>query len=109
MSYSSIIAKAKERFRKEFTYGVLLSASSDLSAGEDIRLSRDWHPDKITDFLEQEILTALSEQKRGIEEKVEGMKTKYTGQNDSIEVGKILVLNKVIRLLSEEVHGEGRE
>lgn len=98
MSQSSIIAKAKERYEKDIANNNMLLLYTLPYVKKDV-----WS------FLEQEIITAISEYKRGIKEKVEGMKTKYTGQNDSIEVGKILVLNKVIRLLSEEVPGEGSE
>lgn len=58
-----------KRFDEQFTYGVLLSASSDLSAGTAVRFSKD-RPDLVKQFIKD----TLTQQRTHILDEIEQMK-----------------------------------
>lgn len=79
--------RLREEFNKEFTYGVIYSASSDLSGGEGISFKNpNLHPDTVSKWW----LSKLSEYKQSLKEEIEGMKEieyfeKSRGYNQCIE------------------------
>lgn len=75
------VEKVIEEFKKEFTYGVLLSASSDLTGGKAIRYRYE-DPQKSIDFLRTQLSTLLSEERGEIIKELEKMKFKNVNGNN---------------------------
>ena len=62
MNLPTLIAEIEKEFDEKFTYGVLLSASSDLSAGKGRRFKNEnQDSDKVKSFLKSSILRVLQE------------------------------------------------
>lgn len=105
MQIEKLLEEQKKRFEKEFTYGVLLSASSDLSAGEDIRFRREYHPNIIFDWHKQSLkqfIDGLVEREDGEirEFKVTGDGEYHFGENQKV-IGWNMAKEDTIKHLKE--------
>jgi len=68
----------REEFNKEFAYGVILSASSDLSAGEDIGWRYpDIHPDKVSDWWLSKIEQIRKEDVERVRTEIQDIEVSY--------------------------------
>lgn len=76
----------EKEFDEKFTYGVILSASSDLSAGTDIRLNTNYHPNEIKKFISRLLHEERERVREDIIEKVRNLSKKNLGSREYKEI-----------------------